>query len=91
MHLSHPHGMKIQEMLRIPIQRGDDHGIVGNGQMVLLAWKMYQRMKHEKSTITEEMWTQLDRAYDSLRLEIAGEKIYYECPTCSSKGKCSFL
>jgi hypothetical protein len=88
---SHPNSMKIQEMLRIPIQRGDIHGLVGNGQAILVAWKIYQRRQDQKSSITAEVWTQFDQAYDALRLEMASEKVYYKCPTCSLQRTHSFL
>ena len=85
--LTHSHRKRIQDILRIPIQRGGNHGIVGNGQAVLLVWKIYQSIKDHKSSISAEMWTQCNDAHNSLRSEIDGDKVYYGCLTCNSKRK----
>ena len=89
---SQSHIEEFSTILQTPIQRGSEHGIVGNGQAIMLAWKIYRRMKQQGSGLTAETWRQLDRIYGCTQSEEAeAEWLYYGCPTCSRSGHDSFL
>lgn len=76
-------------MLRTPIKRGLEHGVVGNGQHVMEAWHIFRWMQDKRLERLPDSWTvpvgiELGSALDVHHL-------YYRCPTCNMAGRPGFM
>ena len=90
----------LDSFLRIlcrPIQWGQNSGIVSNGQLLEMIWKVFHIIQESNQGPTKKEWEWMNVDIDSLEeWEVTGmlEKVppqYHNCPTCRSQGKQGFL
>ena len=72
-----------QSILRMPIQRGGDHGIVGNGKDIMGAWKILEAMKILGVDKLPASWKETVSATTFQQLGIHGRYDYYHCTACN--------
>jgi hypothetical protein len=79
-------------LLRMPIQRGRNAGIVGNGMLVERAWRVYEAIRCTDRGPTRQEWASMNINIEEIDESNVGpifEKSpkYYRCPTCALQGE----
>ena len=70
-------------ILRMPIQRGGNHGIVGNGKDVMQVWKLFSAMSLLSVGKAPDNWR---KTIDAVIFNEVADNIRYDyfcCHTCS--------
>ena len=93
-----PHFNVFLHILRTPIARGLDAGIVGNGRQTMTAWAIFDEMESHGRNLSIEDWKRLGMDLNTLEekevngmLDEIPSTVYYDCPTCRFRGKSGFL
>lgn len=82
--LGHKSGMQLDDItvsiLRIPISRGKNCGVAGNGKVMSSLWKEFENARKHgeewKISPTPDIMKQAEQSW-----------VYYICPVCSKEGK----
>ncbi|KAN0091609.1 hypothetical protein V8E55_005175 [Tylopilus felleus] len=72
-----------QAILRMPIQRGGNHGVVGNGKDIMAVWKVFEAMKILGVGRVPEAWRETISAPILQQSEHCGQYNYYHCTACN--------
>ena len=79
-------GMKLdddfREILCMPIQRGGDHNIFGNGEDIMAVWKVFEVLRILDVSRVPETWRETISAATFQRLDLHGQCSYYYCGKC---------
>jgi hypothetical protein len=78
----------LQSILRIPIERGGPHGIVGNGKDIILAWDIFTVMMEGAG---KDPLTWKDNMCADTFEKAQKRYYYFYCMTCFQDGRDSFM
>jgi hypothetical protein len=78
-----------QMVLCIPIHRGMEDGIVGNGRVIMMMWEEVEKAEgQKKKDISMALKTHLTSDLSQLPPQ---SHVYYHCPLCIRNGRECYL
>ncbi|KIJ59095.1 hypothetical protein HYDPIDRAFT_170988 [Hydnomerulius pinastri MD-312] len=75
-----------EKLLRTPIERGEEQGLVGNGGIIMPLWKLFRDLKQKRIKSLPDRWLD-NNDVDLIKWQLSMDYNYFHCPTCRLNGR----